>query len=109
MYLSDFYNGFGMMSKEFPMQKQGDLAPAPTPNPQPGPNPNPNPQKCANFRGTFYAEGYYTAIDQNECNELIWQPLDNASNPLGSPDVYLMDGVEHQMGSDLVISYYKDA
>jgi hypothetical protein len=109
MYLSDYHMGFGSIDKNYPMRKAGTTAGSePSPKPKPAP-PTPEPEKCADFRGVFFQNGYFTSIDQRECNELIWQPLYSDMTPKGSAEVYLMDGKPHSSSNgQQMTSYYKD-
>jgi hypothetical protein len=114
MYLSDFRMGFGSIDRTYPMKKggaAGSATPAPQPKPAPGPNPAPTPApvQCADFRGTFFQGGYYSAIDQKECKELAWQALYTDLSPNGQPTVYNMDGQPHVVGGKTIKSYFKES
>lgn len=105
MYSSDFAVGFGTIDKDFPMKKAGEV-----PSPEPNPAPNPSPDLCSNFKGIFVSNGQYASMDQLNCEKLIWQPVlsyDNSS-PDGSPSVFIMDGIYHDVGDSSVKAYFQE-
>ena len=86
------------------------ILPSSIPKPVPKPNPLPNPaNSCPQFRGVFSQhDGSVFEIEQKDCSELKWQDLANDfKTPLGPPDVYLMDGIEHPVGNLMVSSSYQ--